>query len=103
MLKCHLKTCGTKDKKVKWLRCEECGKGFCDYNTFSRHGEQKHPAVPGDDSAWYHCGQCPKKFSNLTGKQRHIKDTHSPEAITAKAAAEAAKKKKSKKSKKHKE
>ena len=74
----HIKQCSNKDKWVKFYHCANCHKGYRDYDTHSRHVRQKHPEIPGDDSAYYFCEECGKKFSNVSGCNRHAKTHEEP-------------------------
>ena len=62
MLECHMQACAVKDKKVKFHHCDMCGKGFRDWDTFSRHKVRMHSAIPNSTAGWYFCGECDKKF-----------------------------------------
>ena len=80
----HLKKCNAKDKKIKFYTCEI----FQSFDAYSRHPSQKHPAVPGDDSTWYHCPKCPKKFANIPSRESHMKKHEAPPATESKAPQE---------------
>ena len=78
MLERHMRACETKDKKIKFHHCEECGKGFRDSDTFSRHKVRMHSGIPDSTAGWYFCGECDKKFAASSSHTRHIRKVHTP-------------------------
>ena len=78
ILECHILACTTKDKKVKFHHCEECGKGFRDWDTFTRHKTRVHSKVQDDSAGWYHCGECEKKFASSSTRAHHNREKHTP-------------------------
>ena len=78
MLEHHMWACSTKDKKVKFHHCYVCGKGFCDWDTFSHHKLQMHSEVPDSTAGWYFCGECDKKFVASSSHAHHIRKVHTP-------------------------
>ena len=92
----HIKQCSNKDKWVKFYHCANCHKGYRDYDTHSRHVRQKHPEIPGDDSAYYFCEECGKKFSNVSDRNRHAKSHEEPAEDAGTGTKEKKKKKTSK-------
>ena len=78
MLQRHIQSCETKDKKVKFHHCEICGKGFRDWDTFSRHKVRLHSGIQDDPSGWYYCGECEKRFASTSTRARHIRVKHTP-------------------------
>ena len=95
----HIKQCSNKDKRVKFYHCANCHKGYRDYDTHSLHVRQKHPEIPGDDSAYYFCEECGKKFSNICGRNRHAKTHEEPAEDAGTGTKEKKKKKKASKEK----
>ena len=78
MLEQHMRACETKDKKVKFHHCEDCGKGFRDWDTFSHHKVCMHSGIPDSTAGWYFCGECDKKFAASSSHARHIQKAHTP-------------------------
>ena len=78
MMERHMQACETKDKKVKFHHCEECRKGFRDWDTFSHHKVHMHSRIPDSTAGWYFCGECDKKFSASSSRARHIRKAHTP-------------------------
>ena len=65
-------------KTIKFLKCDQCDKGFRSKDKIRVHKKQDHPQVPGDKSGWFLCQQCPKEFRTSTGLKKHIKTIHLP-------------------------
>ena len=75
-LRDHLEICQV-DKSIKPFKCESCPKGFRSREERTRHVSQIHPSTEGDESGWYFCPECGKKYGTKSGRRKHIANEHS--------------------------
>ena len=69
----HLLICGNQDKPFS---CSECNEGFRDRDRLHIHKKQKHPQRAGDHSAYYKCDFCPKEYTSISSRRRHMEAVH---------------------------
>ena len=70
----HLLICGNQDKPFP---CSECDEAFRDHDRLRIHKKQKHPERAGDRSAYFKCNFCPKEYTSISSRRRHMKSVHS--------------------------
>ena len=69
----HLLICGNQDKPFS---CSECDEAFRDRDRLRIHKKQKHPQRAGDCSAYYKCDFCPKEYTSISSRRRHMEGVH---------------------------
>ena len=72
-MRTHLLICGNQDKPFP---CSECDEAFRDRDRLRIHTNQKHPQKVGDRSAYYKCHFCPKEYTSISSRRRHMKGVH---------------------------
>ena len=61
------------EKKLAF-ECDECGRGFNNFQGMKVHLKSSHQYREADFNLW--CEQCGRKFSTMRSKQAHVENTH---------------------------
>ena len=63
-----------RQKEKHPFECDECGRGFNNFQGMKVHLKSSHQYRESDFNLW--CEQCGRKFSTMRSKQAHIENTH---------------------------